>query len=149
MKESELVNEIAQQLLKVEPPIEFIKWAKKWVKFLHQNESNFQENILDNSRKQLTNIDNRLNKLLDLYVDENLDKKAYEAKKALLEREKIDLEHKVSDTDNALTNWRTKIEDVLDFAEAVSTKFLSGGKEEKHQILIKISSNLKIFGCIR
>lgn len=90
MKESELVKEIAQQLLKVEPPIEFIKWAKKWVKFLHQNESSFQENILDNSRKQLTNIDSRLNKLLDLYIDENLDKKAYEAKKSLLEREKID-----------------------------------------------------------
>lgn len=142
MKESKLIKEIAQQLLEVEPPIEFIRWAKKWVKFLHQNESDFQVNILENSRRKLTNIDNRLNKLLDLYIDENLDKKAYEAKKALLEREKLDLKHKLSDTDNALTNWRTKIEDVLDFSEAVSTKFLNGEKEKKHQILIKISSDL-------
>lgn len=142
MKEGDLVNQIAQQLLMVQPPIEFIRWAKKWVKFLHQNESGFQESMLENSRKQLTNIDNRLNKLLDLYIDENLDKKAYETKKGILEREKLDLEHKLSDADNSLINWRTKVEDVLGFADAVSSKFLSGGKEEKHQILIKISSDL-------
>ncbi len=142
MTEGDLSKEIARQLLEVEPSIEFIRWAKKWVKFLHQHESSFQETISENSHRQLTKIDNRLNKLLDLYIDENLDKKSYEAKKATLEEEKRDLERKLNEADDTMSNWRVKVEEVLDFAEAVSSKFTEGDKEKKHQILIKISSDL-------
>lgn len=142
MKEGELVKEIVRQLLLVEPSIEFIHWAKKWVKFLHQNESNFQEDVLDNSRRQLTQIDTRLNKLLDLYIDENLDKESYEIKKAKLEEEKHNLERKLHDANSNMTNWRTKVEDAIEFAHTISEKFRNGNREMKHQILIKISSDL-------
>ncbi len=142
MKEDELTNKIIEQLQKVQPSIEFIRWAKKWVKFLHQNESQFQENVLDGSRRQLTQTDNRLNKLLDLYIDGNLDKDTYEGKKKKLELEKRKLERKVSDADSELSNWRVKVEDVLDFTEALTTKFIDGDRDKKHQILFKISSDL-------
>lgn len=142
IKETDMIEMVSKKLEEVQPSIEFIKWAKKWIKFLHQNESQFQENVLDNGRRKVTQIDNRLNKLLDLYIDGDLEKSSYELKKRELETDKHNLERKIKDTDENSKNWREKVEDVLDFTNAIVSKFRDGDKEVKHQILIKISSDL-------
>jgi hypothetical protein len=142
IKESDMIEKVAKRLKEVQPSIEFIKWAKKWIDFLHQNESQFQNNITDNGKRKVTQIDNRLNKLLDLYIDGDLEKNSYDMKKKELEKEKHDLERRIKETNENSEDWKNKIEDVLDFTEAVVDKFTSGSKEEKHQILIKLSSDL-------
>ncbi len=140
--EKQLNEQIIKQLLAVRPSQEFNTWAKKWMSFLHEHESNFQENILTKSRDQLNSVDVRLNKLLDLYLSEGISEEAYKEKKTELEKLKHDLTRKANESDEELINWRTKVENTLDFARAMAYKFEHGEKDEKHQILIKISSDL-------
>ncbi len=142
ISESKMVDAIVERLLEVQPSQKFIDWAKKWIKYLHEHESRFQESILKNDHKELENIENRLNKLLDLYINDGIDQEKYKAKKSELEQHKLDLKKKLTNTDSNLTNWREKVEDTLDFARVVSKRFKYGDRETRHQILLKISSDL-------
>lgn len=138
----QLNKKIVKQLLAVRPSQEFIDWAKKWISFLHQNESGFQENILAKTRDQLDSVESRLNKLLDIYLNDGIEEDVYNQKKAELEKRKLDLNRKLNESDDELSNWRTKVENTLDFASAMAYRFQHADKEEKQQILIKISSDL-------
>lgn len=90
----------------------------------------------------LNSVENRLNKLLDLYLDERISEQDYNSKKAELEKMKHDLSRDEKQADENSNNWRVKVENSFDFAKALSSRFKNGDREIKHQILIKISSDL-------
>lgn len=143
LTESDMEAAIIKQLLAATPPEEFITWAKKWLSFLHQNESNFQENVLKSNRQDLNKIDTQLNRLLDLLLNDQITEEAYKEKQSQLERDKLNLVRKVNEVDSELHHWRHKVEDALDFARTMANRFRTGDKEIKHQILLKISSDLQ------
>lgn len=87
-------------------------------------------------------VENRLNKLLDLFINGGLDEDAYRAKQQELERTKLDLKQKVNETDSELNNWRVKVENVLDYSQALAARFENGDKNIKHEILLRVSSDL-------
>lgn len=142
MTEDEMSKDIIKQLLKAKPPQAFIDWAKKWISFLHENEAGFQENIMKHQHDEVEKITNRQNKLLDLYINESIAEPVYKHKQAELERLKLDAQRKVDEADNGMNDWRVKVENTLDYARAMADRFEHGEKEVKHQILIKISSDL-------
>lgn len=142
MTEKDLVKQINELLLSLRPDEAFIKWAKKWLSVVHNHESSSQENILKSQQKALTSVENRLNRLLDMHLDDLLDEPAYKLKKRELESQKQDIKGKLKDTDSTLDNWRTKVENTLDFAYTCQKKFESGTRDEKHEVMTRISSNL-------
>lgn len=142
MTEKDMTKDLIRQLLNARPSQAFIDWAKKWISFLHENEAGFQENVMKNKHDELEKVENRLNKLLDLYINEGISEPVYKQKQAELERLKLNLQHKVQEADEGMNDWRIKVENTLDYARAMADRFEHGNKEVKHQILIKISSDL-------
>lgn len=142
LKEKELFEQIHALLSKVQPDIEFIQWAKRWLAVLHGHESSTQENILKSQQEALQGIENRLNRLLDMRLNELLDDSTYKAKKKSLEAEKRDINRKINDTGGTLDNWRAKVESALDFAYACQKKFARGTRDDKQEVLFRIGENL-------
>ncbi len=66
----------------------------------------------------------------------------YKAKQNELSHQKLEAQAVIDRADEDLSNWRVKVENVLDYSKAMADKFESGDKEVKHQVLIKISSDL-------
>lgn len=140
--EKDLNGQIGTLLMSLRLKPEFIDWAKKWLKVLHEKESGFQEATLKNQQDNLSHIENKLNRLLDMRLDDLLGEKQYEEKKQDLEKERQDIKEHLSDTDNNLTGWRQKIESAMDFAYAAENKFNTGTRADKHEVLLRIGSNL-------
>ncbi len=140
----EMTQQINNLLESIKPDIEFITWAKKWLSTIHQDQSNFHEETLKSQHKALIAIENRLNKLLDMRLDDQVDEMDYKEKKKKLEQEKRDINDKLSDTGNNLDDGRLKVENALDFAKACQSRFENGSREVKQEILMRIGLNLGI-----
>ena len=140
--EDALVKQIDKLLASVKPDTEFIKWAKKWLALIHNNQSVEQESILKSQQKALESTENRLNRLLDMKLNDLIDDAVYKEKKLELENEKRDITGKLEDTDNSLDNWRVNVESALDFAYACQKRFETGSRDEKHEIMMRVGSNL-------
>lgn len=144
MTEKKLIKQINALLLSIKPAIEFIQWAKKWLSVVHNSESMSQEDVLKSQQRALEAIENRLNKLLDMRLNDLLDDASYKQKKSELEKEKKDLKEKLADTDGTLDNWRVKVETALDFAYACQKKFENGTRNEKHEVMVRVGENLLV-----
>lgn len=144
LTEKDLVGQINNLLGKIKPEEEFIIWAKKWLSVVHQDQSIINEEILKSQQRELESVEKRLNKLLDLRLNDSLNDETYTEKKKELEEEKRIIKEKLASTDNILDNGRIKVENALDFAFACQKRFESGPKEVKQEILMRIGSNLQI-----
>ena len=143
--ETELNDQIKEILLSIRPPQEFVAWAKKWLRYVHQDESLFQENVLASRQSALQKVENKLNTLLDMRLEKSIDDAKYSEKKHKLETEKHDLEQQLANSSQDLDENRRKIENSLDLAYAAEHKFKTGTREDKHKLLLDLSSNLTYF----
>ncbi len=143
--ESELNDQIKEVLLSIRPPQEFVEWAKKWLRYAHKDEHLFQENVMASRQSALQIVENKLNTLLDMRLENNIDEAVYNEKKRKLESEKHTLEQQLTNTSQDLDDNRRRIENALDLAYAAEHKFKTGTREEKHKLLLDLSSNLTYF----
>lgn len=142
LTEKELIEQLDHLLGEVKPDIEFIKWSKRWLSVIHNNQSDMQENVLKSQQRALESVENRLNKLVDMKLNDQVDDETYKIKKVELEGEKKDLKDKLEDTDGNLDSWRVKVESTLDFAYACQKKFKEGKRDVKHEVMMRVGSNL-------
>ncbi len=145
-REEDLKKAILEKLINIRPPEEFVTWAKKWIKVVHQYESESQEDVLASQNKRLQQIENRLNNLLDLRLDSQIDEQRYFAKKSELKREREEIKARLEDTEGNLDNWRVQVEKAIDIAYGSYLEFKKGDREKRHEILTQIGSNLRLDG---
>lgn len=142
ISESDLIGISSELLVRLRLKQEFIDWARKWLKALHEKESTISEAGLESQHIAVEKIENKLNRLLDMRLDDKLTEEAYEEKKRELESEKQRLSSKLREIHQAGGDWRRKIEDSMDFAYAACHRFNTGTREDKHEVLLRIGSNL-------
>lgn len=141
IKESDFVNQIDQYLDKLRPDPDFVEWARKWLKVVNNEESKVQENIMESQHEAILMVEKRLNKLLDIYLDEGISEPVYQQKKRQLEQEKKALEDKLGQTSKDGQGNREKIETALEFALLAQKKFHEGDRNAKRYIITAIGSN--------
>lgn len=142
LTEADILKQIDDLLMKLTPDQDFIDWSKKWLSIVHKDEASFKEETLKFQQTSLSNIERRLNKLLDMKLDENIDDQTYKEKKQILDKEKNEIKRKLDNTGNDLNDWRIKVENTIDFARACRDRFNNGTRENKQEILMAIGSNL-------
>ena len=142
LTELDVAKQIDDLLLKIRPDEEFVIWARKWLIAMHINESSFQEETLKSQQRALEAVENKLNKLLDVFLNESIDEVSYKDKKTKLEEEKRKLKDRISNSGNEMDGWRNRVENTLDFALACQHKFNVGTRADKHEVLMRIGENL-------
>lgn len=142
LTENDILNQIDKILASLAPDQDFVDWSNKWLSAVHKDESGFKEEKLKNQQSQLSKVEIRLNRLLDMKLDESIDDATYKEKKQNLEKEKNEIKSKLANTDEDLEDWRVKVEKTIDFAKACQNKFKIGTREDRQMILLTVGENL-------
>lgn len=142
IREDRLEKQIEEELGKISIPPEFHQWAIKYLKEEQAQEVKDQERILESQQAELTRCNQRLNRLLDLRLNGEIDSEGFKNRKNLLVEEQKRLEELIGDSNNRVGSWLDRAEQLLSFAETAQNRFQMGDLETKRQILTFLGSNL-------
>jgi site-specific DNA recombinase len=140
IEQKELEKQFLESLDKISIPHNFAQFAIDNLYRIQQEDQRLGKDIQKNTENQIKNIEDKLNKLLDLVVSETITESDYKAKKSDLERQLKILKSNYQPTDD----WIKKAESIFNVSRLVKQRFQSGSDEEKRDLLLAVGSNLTI-----
>jgi len=142
IEEKELEKQILDILKKIEIPPEFHQWAVEQARKESKKEIKDRNKILENQRKAYKNCVKKIDRLIEMRMNDEISQEEFLRKKKELLEEKVKLKELLNDTDNRINKWVEKVEAILNFARDAKKEFEKGGLEKKRQILLTLGSNL-------
>ncbi len=146
--EKELETQIVRELGRIEIPRDFYDWAIEVLKSETEHERADRETILTNQRREYDKVVRKLESLLEMRINKELDEKEFADQKARLLGEKARLQEILNDADRNVDKWLEKAEKALSFARDAKTKFEKAKDDwqAKKSILADFGSNLSLMG---
>ena len=142
IRAKELEKQILEILQKIEIPIEFHQWAMKQLKKENEFESKDRNMILRTQQDAYKNCVKKIDKLIDMRANDEINEEEFKRKKAKVNKEKFHLEELLEDTEKRVDDWLNNAEKVFNFAEKARERFENGSQEAKRTILSSLGSNL-------
>lgn len=139
-----LEKQIIEVLEKIEIPPEFCEWALEAIKSENQKENEDRNKILVNIQKQYNASVQKLDRLIDMRANNEIDEEQFANKKSDAMKEKTHFQELLNDTDNRINKWIEDMEKAFIFAQSANEKFKNGTLEEKRSILSALGSNLSL-----
>ncbi len=137
-----LEDQIIETLSRIEIDPDFEEWAIKWLKYLHQENSQVNELQLKSLQKNYNKAQKRLDELFDMRLDREIEKEKFESKKKELEGEREQWQQQLHLLQQNSDKYLTEAEQEFDFVSGVCERFKKGSIKEKKFIFSKTSSNL-------
>ncbi|MEM8484449.1 MAG: recombinase family protein [Bacteroidota bacterium] len=103
-----------------------------------------QQDFLESYTLRIDQIDTRLNKLTDVFLDGDIDRDAYHLRKESLHLEKRELEEKKAGFEQDTEKLIRDAEDYLELARSAWLSYEMSDIYEKRQMLGKLTSNRKV-----
>ena len=144
INERDLELQLIQELGKLEISPKFKDWALGVLKRQNTNESADREVIIKAQRKDYDAVVEKIDNLIDMRADKEIDKDEYRRKKAVLLAEKSRLHGLLVTVDKRIENWLEVAEQGFDFAETARTRFNADTSEDLHvrkDVFAKLGSN--------
>ena len=138
----EMEAQIMDILERIEIPPEFSQWAIAQLKKEAGKETGSRKSILTAQRKNYDDCLNKLDRLLEMRINEEITPEEFAEKKTELNREKARLLALINENDNNTDDWLEKAEKLFDFATSARQKFINGSLNDKKEILAALGSNL-------
>ncbi len=142
LREERLEEQILDTLGQITIPAEFHQWAIKHLKEEQANEIEDREKISKSQQTTLDSCKRRLDALLSLRLNDEIDAQEFKRAKAELISEKNRLEELIGDANYRMETWLDRAEKTLAFAETAKERFEAGDLEAKKEILACLGSNL-------
>ena len=144
LRKEEMETQIMDILERIEIPPEFSQWAIAQLKKEADKEVGSRKSILTVQRKNYDDCLNKLDRLLEMRINEELTPEEFAEKKTGLNREKSRLLALVNESDSNADDWLEKAEKLFDFAASARQKFINGSLDDKKEILAALGSNLTL-----
>ena len=144
VSETELERQIVGYLQKITVSKEFHEWAMNELKEIDRGSSAEKEKHLAIKRKAFTDCQNKLDALLQLRMDGEIDAEQYKEKKAQFEKEQFELRQYLENAEKAEKEWLEGAEQTLTFAERAVEEFKEGDFEKRRAILQSVGTNHKL-----
>ena len=142
-----IIEEQMQFMLEqVTIPDSFYQWAKKWLTIEHKEQSGKILNEIKDSETQIQNKREQLSKLLQLRINEEVDKEEYSKHKNRIENEIKELQGYSSTQQTTDKDWRELMEKALDIARFAKENFDKASPTTKAQIMRSLGSNFLLNG---
>lgn len=147
----ELDKEFDKTLAKLQVSERFKNWAIKYLNELNDRESEENLATLKSLQSANTDIETRLNNLLNLRISpQNADgilisDEEYRAEKERLTKEKNIITEKLGGNRYQTETWRETAEKTFDFACHARYWFANGDTQTKREILAGLGSNLELY----
>lgn len=142
------LNSIEKQLLDILDTViisqSFCDWAVKWIKNEHKQETQNQNQILSNFEKAVEIAQSKKSRLVDMYMDNLIDKDEFSVKKAEVESEEASARKELKILQASTSNWMDLAINTFNFAKTAKYSFEHGSAEDKTAILRALGSNFTI-----
>lgn len=139
-----LEKQIVETLTAITIPEEFKNWALKYLKEVNAWEVKDRKTIHESLQRSYNETQGKLDRLVDLRINEEVEKEEYLQKRAELKEELSQLKSKLESTEKRSVGWLELTERTFEFATHARYWFENGNLQEKREILSAISSNLLI-----
>jgi len=146
VREERLTEQFANALKKVQLPDEYIPQIIADLKKGHKEEIEQHQRRIDTINRQVTVIQNRLKKLLDVFLEDKITHQEYIDKQNSLKDESAQLEFLRSSYTNANFGYVDKASRILELAKGAYDLFLSQSAEEKRNFINLLLLNCKLDG---
>lgn len=140
--ERKLEDQFIQVLDELEIDPRFEKISIGWLKLLHKDNTVHNKILLNKFQQNYRTQYRRLEKLLDLRLDEELDTQTFKVKEKAIISERDYWKEQLNTLEKKGDKQFQEIEKVMDFLEGVSREFQNGTINHKKFVLLKIGSNL-------
>jgi DNA invertase Pin-like site-specific DNA recombinase len=144
INEDELERQLVTELTRLEVSPRFKDWALGVMKRQNSNESADREAIIKSQRKEYDNVVEKIDNLIDMRADKEIDKDEYRRKKAILLAEKARINGLLGETDKRIENWLEVAERGFDFAETARERFNADTSEDlqvRKEVFATLGSN--------
>ncbi|MGE4169848.1 MAG: recombinase family protein [Candidatus Margulisiibacteriota bacterium] len=142
IREEVLEAQMADILESIHIPDDFHQWAIKTLKEDKLKEETNNHDIIQVHQDNLSLCNRKLETLLSMRLNNELDADDYIKRKNELMEEKCRLKEILEDTQTRIDTWITRAEELFIFAKTAKTRFEIGTHEEKRRILQALGSNL-------
>jgi len=139
---SKLEKQFKDLLEKIYIPAEFSEWAVEELKKENEKEKASRGLSTSLNNKNYTNCLNKIDKLLESYLNGDIPHDTYKSKMQVLEEDKKVVKGMIDHTDERVDEWLRKAEDILNFAHNAKSEFENGSLEKKKAIVAYLGSNL-------
>ncbi len=116
-------------------------WAEQLQKMAEQEEQNVRASsniLIQQARTEMQGISEKLDRLLTVYLEQDIDRDTYQQQKAELLLSKKVLEEKIDDLERGVCPWRKPLEEWLKQAQNAGKTALSPSLSDKKSLLQKI-----------
>lgn len=106
-----------------------------------KEESKKYEVLRKSTNLQYKNIEDKLEKLMDLLINNTIDKEAYEKKKQQLQMKKAHLEEQLNNLKSQKEQISIKADKFLELAKSLKNQYISANFDLKQKLLKTVTSN--------
>lgn len=142
IRSTELEKQIDEYLQSIYLPQEFSQWAIKWLKFSHEKEVVDHTMQLQMLQKTYEQLQNKIDRLVEMRLNDQISSEQYDAKKSELNIEKISLGEQMAGYEHRVSRWVELTENTFDFITQAPERFNNGSIEDKRLILATVGANL-------
>lgn len=142
IREDRMEEQIKEKIGQISIPPEFHQWAIKYLSEEQAKEVQDRELIRQSQQRAQSVCSKKLDALLELRLNGEIEADEYQRRKEGLIKEKRTLEELMADTNQREETWLDRAEQLLSFAEMAQIRFQTGDLETKRQILSLLGSNL-------
>ena len=138
----EFEKQLRELLAKINIPR---NWAEKWLERLDQEQKTELGRIENNTaeiNQKIQTIDQKLGRLLDVYLNQEIDLISYQQKKSQLLEEKVELKEKMAVVSQNGNNWFEPMREFIKTAaDAAKTARAENNNQELKLLAQKVGSN--------
>ena len=120
----------------------FKDWTLKMLQKYHKNEVDEANNILKMRQNTFLDIQKKIDKLLDLRLNEQIGDDEYNQKKNSLLDEKAKIKHDLEESNRRADNWLELTEKAFDFVANARQRFIDGDVQTKKTILLTLGKSI-------
>ncbi len=144
MESAELEAQILAEVQKIHIEKDFYEWAIEGIKYLHRNEIDDQEHIVQQNRKRETELMKKLDNLVMMRASGEISSEQLLATRGVVEKELNDVRYTSQQVHERAIDWAGIANGYLDFATHAKEKLTSNDPQAKKEVLEGLGSNLTL-----
>jgi len=149
IREEALTSLLRQSVLRVSLSDQCSEWMLAQVERLKVRESEQEEDIINSKKHRLTELDARLERLLDIYLDSSLTRDEYAARKEQYIIEKTSLACQITEYETGEASRFKPVEDSISASNTAGSTAWAENLEDLKDFHKSIGSNLRLVASLR
>ncbi len=146
IREEDLLEMVTNAFRELHVPEHLMEDVYNYIKQTNQHERDFHRKRISGLKKEYTEQQNKLDKLMDLFIDEAITKDEHDRKKLQLKERQQAITLEIEEVTNADDIYRETVTDLVSIASQAPQLFNKANLKQKRRLINFAFSNLTLTG---